>query len=110
MSHRAAGWSIRLRLKSDNSRIENLFRDCLTAFTWRGQETEEIIRLRHALSVSDCLIAQEKFTSQRLLEFDHTAAKRCGAQARRFSGSRQSALTGDRKEQLVGIPRYIFHE
>lgn len=60
MSHRAAGWSIRLRLKTDNSRIEAVFRDCLTAFTWRGQETEEIIRLRHALSVSDCLIAQEK--------------------------------------------------
>ncbi|MEE2877628.1 MAG: GNAT family N-acetyltransferase [Pseudomonadota bacterium] len=60
MSHRAAGWTIRLRRRSDNALIEELFRDCLTAFTWRGQVTEEIIRLRHAISVSDCLVASER--------------------------------------------------
>ncbi|MEQ8557364.1 MAG: GNAT family N-acetyltransferase [Henriciella sp.] len=59
MSHRAAGWKIRLRMQSDNSGIETVFRDCLTAFPWRGQQTEEIIRLRHAISLSDCLVAHE---------------------------------------------------
>lgn len=49
-----------MRRRSDNAGIERLFRDCLTTFTWRGQETEEVIRLRHALSVSDCLIAREE--------------------------------------------------
>lgn len=48
-----------MRTRSDNAGIEALFRDCLSAFPWRGKELEETIRLRHALSLSDCLVAHE---------------------------------------------------
>ena len=59
MSHLSAGWRIRLRRKPDNPDMETIFRNCLTAFPWRGQETEEVIRLRHAISVSISLVAYE---------------------------------------------------
>ena len=59
MSHRAAGWKIRLRLSSDNAGIEALFETCLSRFPWRGSVTDEIVRLRQALNTNDCLVAHE---------------------------------------------------
>lgn len=59
MTHRAAGWKIRLRMSSDNQGIEALFDDCLQDFPWRSSGSEETIRMRKALASSDCLIAHE---------------------------------------------------
>lgn len=59
MSHRAAGWKIRLRLSSDNPGVEALFETCLAHFPWRSSTADEIVRLRQALNVGDCLIAHE---------------------------------------------------
>ncbi|WP_158085656.1 GNAT family N-acetyltransferase [Henriciella aquimarina] len=59
MSHRAAGWHIRLRTTSDHAGIEAVFKSCLVEFPWRRPETDEVLRLRRTLSGCDCLVAHE---------------------------------------------------
>lgn len=60
MTHRAAGWNIRLRLTPDDAGIEAVFRDCLHDFPWRRTHDDEVIRLRQALVANHCLVAHER--------------------------------------------------
>ena len=59
LSHPAAGWSVRHWRREDYSRIEAIFRDCLTAFPWRRSAPDEIVRLRQALSANVAFVAEE---------------------------------------------------
>ncbi len=60
LTHPGAGWSVRHWRREDYPRIEAIFRDCLTAFPWRGPERDEIIRLRQSLSANVAFVATEK--------------------------------------------------
>lgn len=59
MTHRAAGWKIRLRMAADDESIEAVFRDCLSDFPWRPSHDVELIRLRGTVSANHCLVAHE---------------------------------------------------
>lgn len=59
MTHRAAGWKIRLRKASDDAQIEAVFRDCLTDFPWRRAHDVELVRLHGLLASNHCLVAHE---------------------------------------------------
>lgn len=59
LTHVSAGWFIRPFEKADLVSMESLFLDCLDDFPWRGGPVDELVRLRKAIRVSRCLIAEE---------------------------------------------------
>lgn len=57
--HEGAGWLIRRWRRRDYPQIDQIFRDCLRAFPWRGSPAHEVKRLRQTLLSADVLVAEE---------------------------------------------------
>ncbi|MEL7546484.1 MAG: GNAT family N-acetyltransferase [Pseudomonadota bacterium] len=58
-THSGAGWSIRKWRRTDYPQVELIFRDCLSEFSWRGPERDELRRMRQTLVAADVYVAAE---------------------------------------------------